>query len=116
MPNDPPEFDARVRFKEVPEQSPLSPRYLTVHSPSIERIAFPEFDPGQLNEIAELADLVKFDTGDELISHGQKNYPFYVIKSGTIRIVERDGDQEMQIATNGPGNFSGDVIDEIEAR
>lgn len=56
-----------------------------------------------------MAELVAFDMGDELISHGQKNYPFYVIKSGTIRIVERDGDHETPIATHGPGSFSGDV-------
>ena len=75
----------------------------------MEQIAFPEFDSEQLDKIAKLSELVAFDTGDELISQGQKNYPFYVIKSGTIRIVERDSDRETQIATHGPGSFSGDV-------
>ncbi len=76
---------------------------------SIETTAFPEFDDRQLKAIAKLAELVTFEGEDELISHGQKNYPFYVIKSGTVRIVELDGDLETPIATHGAGSFSGDV-------
>ncbi len=60
---------------------------LAVTTRSIETTAFPEFEDRQLEAIAELAELVNFEAEEELISHGQKNYPFYIIKSGTVRIV-----------------------------
>ena len=76
---------------------------------SIDRAAYPSFNEVQLSRIAAIGELVHFDAEEELITHGQKNYPFFAIKSGEVRIVERDGDGERLVAIHGPGNFSGDV-------
>ena len=76
---------------------------------SRELVAFPTFGDEQLEKVGAIADLVSFKPEEELISQGQKDYPFYVIKSGRVRIVERDLDRERLITTHETGNFTGDV-------
>lgn len=71
--------------------------------------AFPTFSDRQLNVIGQIGDLVSYEDGQEMIAHGQKDYPFYIIKSGEVQIVERDGDEERIIASHGEGEFTGDV-------
>ncbi len=76
---------------------------------SIEDLAFPQLDDAQLDAISKVADLVHFSAGDKLIPHGMKNYPFFAIKSGEVRIVEQDVDGERPIATHTARNFIGDI-------
>ena len=75
----------------------------------ITETAFPELTDRQMEALAAIADEVPFETDDELISHSQKDYPFYVIKSGEIRIVELSPEGERLVTTHGPRAFSGDV-------
>ena len=72
-------------------------------------VAFPTFDHDQLSVVAEVGELVRFETNQTLIKQGQKGYPFYVIKSGSVRIVEILDDAEALIVNHGPGEFTGDV-------
>lgn len=72
-------------------------------------VAFPIFDDHQLSVVAEFGELVQFAPKDVLIQQGQKGFPFYVIKSGTVRIVEIRKDKEVLIVTHGPREFTGDV-------
>lgn len=74
-----------------------------------DNLAFPNFGEEQLNAIAEIAEIVEFQAGEALIRQGQKDYPFLVVISGTVRIVERDDDCERLIAMHGSGGFIGDV-------
>lgn len=76
---------------------------------TIHRRAFPKFDDQQLSTIEQIAELAHFATGEELVSHGQKDYPFFVIRSGNVKIVERDCDGERLIANHGARDFVGDV-------
>lgn len=76
---------------------------------SAEQTAFPTFDEEHLDVIDRIGDLVTFDDGEELIPHGQKDYPFFVIKSGTVNILERDHEGERAVATHHPQQFTGDV-------
>jgi len=80
-----------------------------MNSISIEETAFPTFDDSQLQSLVGIAESIRFEGEQELISHDQKDYPFFVIKSGVVRIVERDVDGERLIATHGPRSFIGDV-------
>lgn len=74
-----------------------------------EQHAFPIFDADAMQAIARYAEPVAFEKNDVLIKQGDKNFPFYVIKSGEIRIVERDGGEERFVINHGPGHFTGDV-------
>ncbi len=68
----------------------------------IEETAFPTFDDEQMESVGAIGELVAFANDDELISQGQKDYPFYVIKSGEVRIVEMCGPKEVWITSHGP--------------
>ena len=76
---------------------------------SFHEIAFPTFNEEQMSAVSTIGDLVTFTVDEELISQGQKDYPFYVIKSGEVRIVELHAGGERLVTTHGPGSFTGDV-------
>lgn len=46
--------------------------------------AFPTFDDDQLTVVAEVGELAQFEPNQFLIRQGQKGFPFYVLKSGTV--------------------------------
>ncbi len=71
--------------------------------------AFPTLDEDQLSVVAQLSEMVDFDKDQFLIKQGQKGYPFYVIRSGSVRIVELCGEKESLIVHHGPHEFTGDV-------
>mgnify|MGYP003112634798 CR=1 FL=1 len=73
------------------------------------QIAFPVLDPPQMQSVAEIGELVCFSPNEQMISQGSRDYPFYVIKSGEVRIVELVGDVENPITTHRAGQFTGDV-------
>lgn len=73
------------------------------------QIAFPVLDPSLMQSVAGLGKLLRFSPNEKLISQGSKYYPFYIIKSGEVRVVELDGDVEHPITNHGPGQFTGDV-------
>ena len=76
---------------------------------SIEESAFPRFDQEQMEMVAKIGDLVSFPTNKELITQGQKDYSFFVTKSGKVRVAEKCDSGENLITTLGPLNFTGDV-------
>lgn len=80
-----------------------------MNAASIEEIAFPTLNEEQMESVREIGDVVSFSADEELIKQGQKEYPFYVIEAGEVRIAEKCGDQENLIATHGPRSFTGDV-------
>lgn len=74
-----------------------------------EQAAFPILDDEQMQLVDRIGTRLELHAGQTLIEPGQKDYPFFVVKSGEIEILEEDGERTMQIATHGPGEFSGDV-------
>lgn len=71
--------------------------------------AFPVLDQEQMLAVAQIGDFVTFACDDVLFAQGTKDYPFFVIKSGTVRIVEQVGEDQRAITTHGVGQFTGDV-------
>lgn len=71
--------------------------------------AFPTLNDDQLSVVVRFGELEQFGTDQVLIQQGQKGYPFYVIKSGSVRIVELCDDKETLIVHHGPREFTGDV-------
>ena len=74
-----------------------------------DQVAFPKFDEEQMNAVASIGDLVVYQGEEELITQGQKDYPFHVVKSGEVRIVERHSNGERLVTVHGAGSFTGDV-------
>lgn len=78
-------------------------------SMSLKDIAFPILNDTQMGYVESIGDLLHFEVDQELIPQGQRDYPFYVIKSGTVRIAEKCGASETRIASHGSRSFTGDV-------
>ncbi len=76
---------------------------------SSQKTAFPVFDEEQLAAVAAVGELTQFEPGAVLIKQGQKDYPFFAIKSGSVRIVEVCDGKEALVVNHGPGEFTGDV-------
>ncbi len=76
---------------------------------SIDDLAFPLLVPDQLEAMSRIAEVRRFAAGEILIPHGMKDYPFFAITSGEVRIVEQDVDGERLIATHAANNFIGDI-------
>lgn len=74
-----------------------------------ELIAFPKLNNQQVKLVGELGTLETFADGDVLIEAGQKEYPFCVIASGEVRIVDLSSGTERDVISHGPGGFVGDV-------
>ena len=73
------------------------------------REAFPTLNDEQLAVVANFGELLQFDTNEVLIKQGQKGYPFFVLHSGSVRIVEVNADRELFVVNHGPREFTGDV-------
>ena len=78
----------------------------TLHS-----IAFPVLTQDQIAQVANCTTVEprKFRDGDTLISVGDRNLKFFIVKSGQIEIVDYSGDAPRTIAMHAKGEFTGDI-------
>ena len=74
-------------------------------------VAFPKLDESQLAALdrCPLTKLAQYRDGEKLFKAGDRDFNFYVIKSGKVEIVDESGDTPRTIAVQGPGEFTGDV-------
>lgn len=74
-------------------------------------IAFPTLSAAQIAEIARCAGAKPEHRrdGETLIEVGDRDFKFFVVKSGAVTIVDVSGKAPSTIVTHGPGQFSGDV-------
>ena len=74
-------------------------------------VAFPKLDESQLAALdrCPLTKLAQYRDGEKLFNAGDRDFKFYVIKSGKVESVDESGDTPRSIAVQGPGEFTGDV-------
>ena len=77
----------------------------------LHEIAFPTLTDQQVEQLGGCtgAKISKHAAGDVLIQVGDRNFRFFVIRSGEIEILDQSGDEPTTIAIHGPGEFTGDV-------
>ncbi len=79
----------------------------------VHEIAFPELSAAQIAEIAECSCVARrhYDAGEILFSVGERDFPFFIIESGDVDILDTsgDGDQPRRVRLHKPGEFTGDV-------
>ena len=56
-----------------------------------------------------MAKLCSFEDGEALFRAGDRGFPFYVVESGEIAIVDESGDAPRTLVVHGPREFTGDV-------
>ena len=74
-------------------------------------VAFPKFGAAELASLERCpcAKPRHFHDGDKLFQAGQRDFGFFVVKSGRVEIVDNSDDLPKTVAVHGPGDFTGDV-------
>src|SRR6201990_655386 len=74
-------------------------------------VAFPKLDEAQMNALARCggATLKRYASGRKLIEVGERDFKFFVVRSGEIEVLDESGDAPKTLAVLGPGEFTGDV-------
>jgi thioredoxin reductase (NADPH) len=75
--------------------------------------ALPVLNEKQIAVIAEFAERKTYANGDVLYRAGEKDFRFYVIKSGAIEMVDRSSGESRRIITLELGEFTGDLANLI---
>src|SRR5665213_3230123 len=73
--------------------------------------AFPILDEGQIASLGKCAGgtLKKYRAGQTLFQIGERDFKFFVIKSGEIEILDLSGDKPKTVVVQKAGEFTGDV-------
>jgi thioredoxin reductase (NADPH) len=78
----------------------------TLHS-----VAFPTLDDAQIREFSRCTAATPrtYRDGQTLISIGDRDFKFFVVRSGEIEILDHSGDTPKTVTLHGKGEFTGDV-------
>src|ERR1700742_1336208 len=73
--------------------------------------AFPVLDEAQMVALGSCAgaSLKHYTAGQKLIAVGQRDFKFFVVKSGEIEVIAESAETPRTIAVLGRGEFTGDV-------
>src|SRR5690349_15867045 len=79
--------------------------------PKLQTVAFPTLDDAQIAELGSFAEAPprRFRDGETLIAVGASDFPFLVIKSGHVEIIDHSGDEPKTVVVHGPGQFTGEI-------
>ena len=72
-------------------------------------IAFPTLSDSQIAMLEQFATQRHFADGEWLFQAGLTRVTFFVVRSGTVEIIDRTGDQPRTVAVHHPGEFTGDI-------
>lgn len=71
--------------------------------------AFPKLSENDLTELSQFGESQTFNDGETLIKAGEKEFDFYIIKSGKLRVVDTSSGEERTVTTLGEREFVGDL-------
>lgn len=73
--------------------------------------AFPTLDEAQIASLGKCAgnSLIKYHAGQALFQTGDRDFKFFVIKSGEVEILDQTGDKPKTLVVHRAGQFTGDV-------
>src|SRR5438128_242623 len=84
---------------------PLQFRTMT----SAEERTFPTLKPKQIERAGAHGQVRQVEEGEILVEAGERNVPFFIIKSGRVEIVRPPGTDEHAVGLLGPGQFTGET-------
>src|SRR5947209_19105175 len=78
---------------------------------NLESVAFPVFDAAQISALGHCSAAVpkRYKDGETLFAVGERDFKFFIVKSGAVEIIDRSGDQPKTIRLHGVGEFTGDI-------
>src|SRR6266481_2070465 len=74
-------------------------------------VAFPTLDERQIAALGRCAGAVlkRYQAGEKLFEVGDRDFKFFVIKSGEVEILDESGEMPKTVTVHRPGEFTGDV-------
>jgi thioredoxin reductase (NADPH) len=77
----------------------------------LESVAFPKLSEERIEQLGRLAGAKakKFRAGEALFRVGDRDFRFFVVKSGEVEILDESGDKPRTVTIHHPGGFTGDV-------
>ena len=77
----------------------------------LQSVAFPKLNEAQMAALDRclLTRRQHYRDGETLFKVGDRDFKFFVVKSGKVEIVDESGETPRTIAVQGPGEFTGDV-------
>src|SRR5258705_9619798 len=78
---------------------------------TLKSIAFPPLDDARVTRLSGCTTAVSrsYQDGQTLFAVGDRDFKFFVVKSGEVEIVDRSGDEPKRLTSHRPGQFSGDI-------
>src|SRR5712692_2235655 len=79
--------------------------------PTLQSVAFPTLDEAQMVELGGFAGEPprRYRDGQTLITVGERDFKFLLIKSGEVEIIDHSGDEPRTVAVYHRGQFTGEV-------
>jgi thioredoxin reductase (NADPH) len=79
--------------------------------PDLRAVAFPTLDEAQMAKLGRCtgSSLKRYRDGERLFQVGERDFPFFVVKSGAVEVLDESGDAPRTVAVHRPGEFTGDV-------
>jgi thioredoxin reductase (NADPH) len=74
-------------------------------------VAFPKLNEAQMASLGHCvkASLKRYGIREKLFEVGDRDFKFFVVKSGEVEIVDESGETPKTVAVHRPGEFTGDV-------
>jgi thioredoxin reductase (NADPH) len=78
---------------------------------NLRSIAFPTLDEVQISELGRCTTATPklYRDGQTLFAVGERNFDFFIVKSGEVEIVDHSGDKPKTVTVHTKGSFTGDV-------
>lgn len=94
---------------ELPMESTFDADLLPESLASRMHHVFPTLTPAQIDRVASHGRLRQITQGEILVTAGERNTPFFVVRSGQVEMFRPSGDTEAQVTIHGPGQFNGEI-------
>ena len=74
-------------------------------------VAFPTLDAAQIESLGRCTgmSLKQYRAGQPLFQCGERDFKFFVVKSGEVEILDETGDKPRTVVVHQAGEFTGDV-------
>ena len=72
-------------------------------------IAFPVLTEAQIAAVHKFSTLNSFEPGETLFAFGERDFKFFIVKSGEVGIYESSSGADKLVVAHGPGEFTGDI-------
>jgi thioredoxin reductase (NADPH) len=78
---------------------------------NLHSVAFPTLDQSLIDDLSRCSSVTTktYRDGQTLFSVGDRDFKFFIVKSGEVEIVDHSGDQPKTVTVHHKGQFTGDV-------